>query len=86
MSEVNERWQRDHRSMRRCSQYLAVLAAVTWPISYAASFPIYTAPQWEWWGIVSYGFLAGASICTAGAAITFGLYLTDSAPLPGANR
>lgn len=85
MSEANERWVRDQWQMKKGAAYLIALAAPLWTVSYQMSGPIYTMPQWQWFGVVSGLSLAAAAACTIGASVCAGYVLTNERPLPGSN-
>lgn len=86
MSEVNARWQRDQNRFKKIAGYLAALAGPSWLISYAASGPIYTMPQWQWFTAVSTVTMVVAIGCSIGTAVIGGIMLTNDKPLSGSNH
>lgn len=66
--------------------YFIVLAALLWIVSYQTSGPIYTMPQWQWFAAVSVTTMIAAVATSVGAAVCFGIWLTNPEPLPGSNH
>lgn len=85
LNEVNDRWQRNNREMKRLTAYGAALALVLWPVSYNASLYAAQTGQGIWFTAVSIASLLAALGATVGAAIGAGQVLTDQPPLPGSN-
>lgn len=85
MSEVNTRYERDHRFVKRLTGLGVVVAAVLWSVSYETSLASASAGQGVWFTAVSVVTLIGAIISTVGTVIGAGIVLTDEPPLPGAN-
>ena len=86
MSEVDERWLRDNRFLKRLTSYGVVVSALLWPISYYASFPAAESGHGVWFAWISGLTLAGATVSTIGTVIGCGIALTDEPPLAGANQ
>jgi hypothetical protein len=85
MSEINARWKRDHQELRNTAVFLAAISVPLWLVSYQASFPIYTMPQWQWFAAVSIATLLAAIGCTIGAAVLVGAMIVHAKPLEGSN-
>lgn len=85
MSEINARWQRDNRFVKRLTGYGVALAVALWPISYYASFPAAKEGQGMWFAAISVIALVAAIGVTIGTAIGAGAALTDEPPLEGSN-
>jgi hypothetical protein len=86
MNEINQRWARDNRILKRLTGYGFVLGVILWPVSYYASFPAAREGQGVWFAWVALLTFAGAAISTVGVAIGCGIALTDEPPMPGDNR
>jgi hypothetical protein len=85
MTEVNERWRRDHRNSWKLIALGAACAAILWPISYNASLFAAQTGQGLWFTFVSGVSLLGAFGATIGTVIGLGHAVTDDPPLPGSN-
>lgn len=90
MSEINERWKRDHSHLQRLTGAGIVTAAGLWTISYFAA----TAGEWGagasfvqgWFGFSSAATFLGAVGLTIGSGIGVSALLTDDKPLSGSNH
>ncbi len=88
MSEVNERWQRDHRHLQRLTAAGIFTAGILWLLSFYASMPAaFNATVHEgWFGFASIVTFIGAVGLSIGSGIGIIGLLTDDPPSAGDNR
>lgn len=87
MSEINERWKRDHRHLQRLTGVGITGATALWVLSFYASMPaVFGATVHEaWFGFASIATFLGAIGLTIGSGIGVAALLTDDPPLSGSN-
>lgn len=88
MSEVNERWQRDHYNLQKQTVIGTLAAGTLWLLSFYASMPAaFGASAHElWFGFASITTFLAATGLTAASGIGVFALLTDDPPLEGGNR
>lgn len=88
MSEVNERWQRDHRNLQKQTGAGVAGAAVLWLLSFYASIPAgFSGSAHEaWFGFLFLVTFVGAVGMTGASGVGAFALLTDDPPLEGGNR
>lgn len=87
MSEINERWKRDHSKVIRLTSAGAASSGACWLISFYASVPaVFGASVHEaWFAFASIVTFIGAVGLTIGTGVGISALVTDDPPLPGQN-
>lgn len=87
MSEINERWKRDHSHRQRLTGAGIAGATVLWLLSFYASMPAAWVTMHEvWFTFASITTFLGALSLTIGSGFGISALLTDDEPLTGSNH